>query len=133
MSVNHVVQVSLKNMEYLPLFSRCPTRGCGCSVVKCIDVENAILNAMREWLTNYRIEIASGNPASAEQIDVTLDAVVGQLTQLQAQHILDNYDVLSPAQKNVLWKLVLKKVSVFRSEPKKPFQVKIYPNLPQQV
>lgn len=171
---------------------RCPTRGCGCSVVKCIDVENAILNAMREWLADYRIEVASGNPASSEQIDVTLDAVVGQLTQLQAQqnslceylekgiytvemftrrntilqndiqklqetkaelekkqleqnsmnktaieiiptaqHILDNYDVLSPAQKNVLWKLVLKKVSVFRSEPKKPFQVKIYPNLPQ--
>ena len=63
-------------------------------------------------------EQETNNKAAAEIIPAT-------------QHILDNYDALSPAQKNVLWKLVLKKVSVYRGGPKRPFQVKIYPNLPQ--
>ena len=47
------------------------------------------------------------------------------------QHILDNYDVLNPEQKNELWKLVLRKVTMFRGETKGPLRIKLYPNLPQ--
>ena len=47
------------------------------------------------------------------------------------QHILDNYDVLKPEQKNELWKLVLRKVTMFRGETKGPLRIKLYPNLPQ--
>ena len=120
---------------------------------------------MREWLAAYKIQIKSGKPVNTEQTDTALDAVIGQLAQLQAQQnnlcdylekgiytvemftrrnatiqkdiqkleetkaeflqkqteqeainrtaleiipttqsILDNYDILNPAQKNALWK-----------------------------
>ena len=45
--------------------------------------------------------------------------------------ILDNYDILNPAQKNALWKLVLKKDTMYRSETKGKLQLKLYPNLPR--
>ena len=44
---------------------------------------------------------------------------------------LDNYDILNPAQKNVLWKLVLKKATMYRGETKGELRVKLYPNLPR--
>ena len=154
---------------------RCPTRGCGCKQMKCIDVENAIVEGMREWLAAYKIQIESGKPVNTDQTDTALDAVIGQLDQLRAQQnnlceylekgvytvemftrrnaaiqkdiqkleetkaelmekqtelkeinrtaleiipttqsILDNYDILNPAQKNALWKLVLKKATMYR-------------------
>ncbi len=46
------------------------------------------------------------------------------------QHILDNYDVLTIAEKNRLWKLVLKKATVYRT-PEGELSVHIYPNLPK--
>ena len=47
-----------------------------------------------------------------------------------AQHILDHYDILTVPEKNRLWKLVLKKVSVYRT-PEGELSVHIYPNLPR--
>ena len=47
------------------------------------------------------------------------------------QSILDNYDILNPAQKNALWKLVLKKAAMYRGETKGELRVKLYPNLPR--
>ncbi len=47
-----------------------------------------------------------------------------------AQHILDNYSQLSVEEKNQLWKLVMKKVTVYRSQDDK-LTVNIYPNLPK--
>ena len=47
------------------------------------------------------------------------------------QSILDNYDILNPAQKNALWKLVLKKATMYRGETKGELRVKLYPNLPR--
>ena len=44
---------------------------------------------------------------------------------------LDNYDILNPAQKNALWKLVLKKATMYRGETKGELRVKLYPNLPR--
>ena len=47
-----------------------------------------------------------------------------------AQHILDNYDVLTIAEKNRLWKLVMKKATVYRT-PDGEMSVHIYPKLPK--
>ena len=46
------------------------------------------------------------------------------------QHILDNYSDLSVEEKNQLWKLVMKKATVYRSQDD-ALTVKIYPNLPK--
>ena len=50
---------------------------------------------------------------------------------LRIWSILDHYDVLNPEQKNELWKLVLRKVTIFRGETKGTLRIKLYPNLPQ--
>ena len=44
--------------------------------------------------------------------------------------ILENYDFLSVEEKNQLWKLVLEKVTVFRSQEDE-LMIHIYPNLPK--
>ena len=44
------------------------------------------------------------------------------------QQILNNYDVLTMAEKNRLWKLVLKKTTVYRT-PAGELSVHIYPRL----
>ena len=46
------------------------------------------------------------------------------------QHILESYPILSPAEKNRLWKLVMKKATVYRSQDD-ILTVNIYPNLPK--
>ena len=46
------------------------------------------------------------------------------------QHILENYADLSVEEKNQLWKLVMKKATVYRSQDD-ALTVKIYPNLPK--
>lgn len=45
------------------------------------------------------------------------------------QHILDNYSSLSVEDKNKLWKIVLKKISAYRS-PEGVLSLQIFPNLP---
>lgn len=47
-----------------------------------------------------------------------------------AQRLLDNYDKLSIKEKNMLWKEVLEKVTVFRSQSDE-ISIQIYPRLPQ--
>ena len=46
------------------------------------------------------------------------------------QHILDNYDILTTEEKNRLWKLVLKKATLYRA-PQGELSVHIYPKLPR--
>lgn len=46
------------------------------------------------------------------------------------QHILENYRHFTTEEKNQLWKLVLKKVTVYRS-PDSGLSIHLYPNLPQ--
>ena len=46
------------------------------------------------------------------------------------QHILESYPILRPAEKNRLWKLVMKKATVCCSQDDK-LTVNIYPNLPK--
>lgn len=170
---------------------RCSTRGCDCKIVKCEYVEGGIHSAMEEWLEKYKIEIHSGQQPKSDPIATGLEAVRGQLAQLQSQQdticeylekgvytidmftkrntalskeikqlqiaeadllhqqsegdqkkqasmqiipttqrILDNYSILSPAEKNQLWKLVLQRATVYRS-PDGKVTINIYPNLPK--
>ena len=46
------------------------------------------------------------------------------------QHILDHYSILTVAEKNQLWKLILQKATVYRT-PDGELSVHIYPNLPR--
>ena len=170
---------------------RCQTRGCNCKMIKCEVVEDNIRGAMEEWLENYILQIEADNQPQADPIASALEAVRGQLAQLQlqqeniceylekgvytidmftkrnatlakeinqlqsaeadllrqqgegkqkkqatsqiiptTQHILDNYDTLTIAEKNRLWKLVMPKATVYRS-PDNELTVNIYPNLPK--
>ena len=47
-----------------------------------------------------------------------------------AQHILESYSILSLEEKNRLWKLVLKKVTIYRS-PDNEITIQLHPNLPK--
>ena len=47
------------------------------------------------------------------------------------QHLLDNYENLTPKEKNSLWKTVLEKITYFRPETGGSFRVVIYPKLPK--
>lgn len=47
-----------------------------------------------------------------------------------AQHILGSYPILSVEEKNRLWKLVLKKATIYRS-PDDEVTIRIWPNLPK--
>ena len=179
-----------KNQGTAPWF-RCPTRGCDCRIVKCHTVEEAIRDAMEDWLDEYIIQLNSESKPKVDPIATALEAVQAQLAGLQqqqdtlcdylekgvytiemftkrnatlareikklqeseaelmrkkesgsqanqaameiiptTQHILDNYDVLSIAEKNRLWKLVMKKATVYRT-PDGELSVHIYPKLPK--
>lgn len=47
------------------------------------------------------------------------------------QHLLDSYDILTPKEKNELWKQVLVKVTFVREPKATDFEVHIYPRIPQ--
>lgn len=49
----------------------------------------------------------------------------------KVQHLLDSYDILTPKQKNAIWKQVLEKVTVAKEKGAKDFEVHLYPRIPQ--
>ena len=160
-------------------------------MIKCEVVENSIHEAMEDWLEKYILEIEADQQPKADPIAAALDAVRGQLAQLQlqqeniceyleksvytidmftkrnasltkeinqlqsteadllrqqsegsqkrqatvqiiptTQHILENYPILTVAEKNRLWKLVMRKATVYRS-PENKLSIQIYPRLPK--
>lgn len=46
-----------------------------------------------------------------------------------SQYLLDNYDSLTPKEKNDIWKLILHKVDYVKTEKGKEFNITIYPKL----
>ncbi len=179
-----------KNQGTAPWY-RCPTRNCDCRIVKCHTVEEAIRDAMEDWLDEYIIQISLENKPEVDPVATALEAVQTQLTGLRqqqdnlcdylekgvytidmftkrnatlskeikklqtseaelirkqetgskekqaamdiiptTQQILNNYDMLTIAEKNRLWKLVLKKTTVYRT-PAGELSVHIYPRLPK--
>jgi DNA invertase Pin-like site-specific DNA recombinase len=170
---------------------RCSSRGCDCKIIKCTTVENAIYEAMDEWLEEYTIHLASDEQTQEDPVAMALEAVRAQLAGLQlqqeniceylekgvytidmftkrnsaltqeikqlqiseaellrqqtegnqkdqltsqivpvTQQILESYSILTPLEKNQLWKLVMKKATVYRSQDDE-LTVRVYPNLPK--
>lgn len=171
---------------------RCPNRECDCKVMKCDFVEEAVLDAMRDWLRKYMIKIDSGHIQEDNSYQTALALIQEQLAELQeqqdkictllekgvytvemfakrndsiskeikklqldeadllsklanqqsdedsrksiipmTQHILDSYDVLSPEEKNQLWKAILVKITVFKTKTDE-FSLHVYPKVPMQ-
>lgn len=170
---------------------RCPTRGCNCRTMKCDFVEEAVVNAMREWLSEYTIKVETEQPSQDDPTETALNLIRQQLFELQnqqdkiceylekgiytvemfskrnetltremrklqeseadlqkkqktkngekkaveeliptTQRILDSYPHLSVTEKNSLWKIVLEKITVFRT-PEGEFSLHLYPKLPR--
>ena len=181
--------VPAKSQNTSPWY-RCPTRGCNCRTMKCDFVENAVVNAMREWLSEYTIKVETEQAPQADPTETALNLIRQQLLELQGQQekiceylekgiytvemfskrnetltreicklqkaeadiqkkqtvkngekkaveelipttqrILDSYPHLSVAEKNSLWKIVLEKITVFRT-PEGEFSLHLYPKLP---
>ena len=170
---------------------RCPTRGCNCRTMKCDFVEDAVVNAMREWLSEYTIKVDTEQPTQADPTETALNLIQQQFLELQSQQdkiceylekgvytvemfskrndtltremrklqeaeadlqkrhaakngekkaveelipttqrILDSYPHLSVTEKNTLWKIVLEKITVYRT-PEGEFSLHLYPKLPR--
>lgn len=182
--------VPAKSQNTSPWY-RCPTRGCNCRTMKCDFVEKAVVNAMREWLSEYTIKVETEQAPQADPTETALNLIRQQLLELQGQQdkiceylekgvytvemfskrnetltreicklqkaeadiqkkqtvkngeekaveelipttqrILDSYPHLSVEEKNSLWKIVLEKITVFRT-PEGEFSLHLYPKLPR--
>ena len=85
---------------------------------------NATLAAEIKQLQSSEAELVQQQNAGDEKKKTTLQIIP------TTQHIMDNYDILSIMEKNQLWKLVLKKVTVYRSQNDE-LSIQLYPNLPK--
>lgn len=85
---------------------------------------NATLAAEIKQLQSSEAELVQQQNAGDEKKKTTLQIIP------TTQHILDNYDILTILEKNQLWKLVLNKVTVYRSQDDE-LSVQLYPNLPK--
>jgi hypothetical protein len=85
---------------------------------------NSVLAAELKQLQSSEAELVQQQNAGDEKKRTTLQIIP------TAQHILDNYDILTILEKNQLWKLVLKKVTVYRSRDDE-LSIQLYPNLPK--
>ena len=78
------------------------------------------IEQLRESETDLLRQKSDGNQrkrAAAELIPTT-------------QHILDSYDALTVEEKNGLWKLVMRRATIYR-EPEGEMRIQIFPNLPR--
>lgn len=57
------------------------------------------------------------------------DQITSQIVPV-TQHILESYPILTPLEKNQLWKLVMKKATVYRSQDDE-LTARVCPNLPK--
>ena len=92
--------------------------------VEMFTKRNASLVAEIRNLQSSEEELIQQQHAGNEKKKTTLQIIP------TTQHILDNYDILTILERNQLWKLVLKKVTVYRSQDDK-LSIQLYPNLPK--
>lgn len=170
---------------------RCKNK-CGCRMITCETLEDAIVQKMKEWLEEYTISIKKIEKKD-DNLQVILSSVQKQISDLQAQQnkicelletgvytvemftkrnstlnteinelkerelslqekiasqasiqhkenqfipmtqqLLDSYDILTPEEKNRIWKVLLEKVSYYRKPGagRKDFEVHLYPKIP---
>lgn len=167
---------------------------CGCRMITCNILEDAVVEKMKEWLQEYTVDIKEIEKNDAENLHVILASTQKQIADLQVQqnkicelletgiytvemftkrnstlteelgelkereeallkkvaeqevteikknefipmtqHLLDSYDVLTPGEKNRIWKVLLEKVTVYRKPGagRNDFEVHLYPKIPQ--
>ena len=92
--------------------------------VEMFTKRNATLAVEIKQLQSSEAELVQQQNAGDEKKKTTLQIIP------TTQHILDNYDILTILEKNQLWKLVLKKVTVYRAQDDK-LSIQLYPNLPK--
>ena len=85
---------------------------------------NATLATEIKQLQSSEAELVQQQNAGNEKKKTTLQIIP------TTQHILDNYDILTILEKNQLWKLVLKKVTVYRSQDDE-LSIQLYPTSAQ--
>lgn len=74
--------------------------------------------------------MANGAITAARAVSLALKSCFRMDIIPTTQHILDNYNHLTITEKNHLWKMVLQKVTVYRT-PAGELSVHIYPKLPK--
>ena len=92
--------------------------------VEMFTKRNATLASEIKQLQSSEAALVQQQSAGDEKKKTTLQIIP------TTQHILDNYDILTILEKNQLWKLVLKKVTVYRSQDDE-LSIQLYPNLPK--
>jgi hypothetical protein len=176
-----------------PRFRCKKARNCGCKSHVAEEVEEAILEAMKEWLDGYILTLGTELPVEDDGLETSLEmlnkrledlieqqdticdlhekkeysdrlfkrrnaALEAEIEQVESdiadlemkisersevqsaqlniipttQKILENYDHLTPGEKNDLWKEVLYQVTFRKTEKKGSFNITIYPKLPQK-
>lgn len=170
---------------------KCPKeKNCGCKSNIYDEVEQAIVDAMREWFDGYILTLDTDIPVKNDgletslvilqnkleelfeqqdticelhekkeysdrlfkrrndQIEAEIDKIESDIRDLEiliaeqheeevinlniiptTQRLLDNYDTMTPREKNDLWKEVLHKVTYQKTETKGKFEIVIYPKL----
>ena len=170
---------------------KCPKeKHCGCKSNILEEVEQAIVNAMREWLKEYVVTLDTEIPIKNDGLETSLAILKNKLEELfeqqdaiceahekkeysdrlfqrrnaaieaeidrvesdirdleiqiseqheeetinlniipTTQRLLDNYDTMTPKEKNDLWKEVLHKVTYKKTETRGKFEIVIYPKL----
>lgn len=170
---------------------KCPKeKTCGCKSNILEEVEQAIVDAVREWLEGYILTLDAEIPIKNDGLETSLAILQGKLEELfeqqdaiceahekkeysdrlfqrrnaaieseidkvesdirdleikiaeqheeeevnlniipTTQRLLDNYDTMTPKEKNDLWKEVLHKVTYKKTEKKGKFEIVIYPKL----
>lgn len=175
-----------------PRFRCKRARSCGCKSHVAPEVEEAVVEAMREWLDGYILTLGTELPVEDDGLETSLEMLNKRLEDLfeqqdticelhekkeysdrlfkrrnaaleaeiekvesdiadlemkiaersetqtaalniipTTQRILENYDQLTPKEKNDLWKEVLHKVAFRKTEKKGRFDITIYPKLPR--
>ena len=189
--MNRVLPRSTSNAK--PRFRCKKARNCGCKSHVAPEVEEAVVEAMREWLDGYILTLGTELPVEDDGLETSLEmlnkrledlhdqqdticelyekkdyserlfrkrnaALEAEIEQVESdiadlemkiaersetqsaalniipatQKILDNYDTLTPGEKNNLWKEVLYQVTFRKTEKGGRFDITIYPKLPQK-
>lgn len=176
-----------------PRFRCKKARYCGCKSHYSSEVEESVVEAMREWLDGYILTLGTELPIEDDGLETSLEMLNKRLEDLceqqdticelyekkeyserlfkkrnaaleteiekvesdiadlemkiaersetqsaalniipTTQKILDNYDQLTPGEKNALWKEVLQQVTFRKTEKGGRFDITIYPKLPRK-
>jgi chromosome segregation ATPase len=181
---------SQKNPNAKQRFKCGKAKRCGCKSHIAEEVEEAIVNAMKEWLAGYIIQLEQNEVHTDDGLEVSLEMLKNRLEELfeqqdticelhekkeysdrlfqrrnaaleaeidkvesdiadlelkiseqkeeadvqssiipTSQYLLDNYDDLTPKERNDIWKLILHRVDYTKTEKGKEFDITIYPKL----